>query len=96
MKKNEFVRVVTEVVKANGEFAVTQKETDVYIDAIKRAIVAAMGDGEEVSIPGLVKFSVVDQAARTARNPKTGELIEVPEKKKVKVKILGDLKSSVE
>ena len=46
---------------------------------------------EEVMIPGFLKFSVGDQAARVARNPQTGDAIEVPAKKKVKV-ILCDEK----
>ena len=46
-------------------------------------------------IPGFLKFSVGDQEARVARNPRTGETIDVPAKKKVKVKILERLKSSV-
>lgn len=96
MKKTDFVRAITEVVKNNGEFAVSQKETIAYLDAIKRVVVAAMGDEDEVLFPGLVKFTVVDQAARTGRNPATGEPLEIPAKKKVRVKILGDLKSSVE
>ena len=54
-----------------------------------------MADGDEVLIPGLAKFIVVDVPARTARNPQTGEVINVPAKKKVKVKVLGELKESV-
>ena len=73
----------------------TQKETDAYLAAIKGAIINAMADGDEVAIPGLVKFVVVDVPARTVRNPQTGEVIQVPAKKKVKVKVLGELKEYV-
>ena len=102
MKKNEFVKKVTEYVRsienAHGEqvFEVTLKETDAYLAAIKAAIIDELHDGGEVTWPGLAKFSVGDQAARTARNPRTGEVVNVPAKKKVKVKALGDLKSSVQ
>lgn len=95
MKKNEFVKIVTEAVRGTEEFAVTQKETEAYLTAIKDAVVAAMADGEDVIIPGLIKFSVGDVAARVGRNPKTGEAINIPAKKKVKAKVLGELKNSV-
>ena len=101
MKKNEFVKRVTEIVRnyedKNGDkmFDVTLKETDAYLNAIKEMISDCMADGEEVTWHRFLKFSVGDVAARTARNPQTGEAISVPAKKKVKVKVLGDLKSAV-
>jgi len=95
MKKNDFLKVITDKVRATEEFAVTQRETDAYIAAIKETIMEAMAEGDEVAIPGFLKFTVGDVAARVARNPQTGEAINVPAKKKVKVKVLGELKNSV-
>lgn len=98
MKKNEFVKIVTELVKGTEEsdvrFAVTQKETEAYLSAMKDAVIDAMANYDEVSIPGLVKFVVVDVPAREGRNPQTGESISIPAKKKVKVKVLGELKNA--
>ena len=37
-----------------------------------------------VDIPGFGKFKVVAKAARTGRNPKTGETLEIPASKKLK------------
>lgn len=96
MKKNEFVKKITEEVKATGAFAVSQRETDAYLEALKHVVMEALAEGDEVSIQGFLKFTTADQAARVGRNPATGETIEIPEKKKVKVKILGDLKSCLE
>ena len=95
MKKNDFLKIVTDKVRATEEFAVTQKETDAYVAAIKEAVIEAMAEGDEVAIPGFIKFAVADVAPRVARNPQTGETINVPAKKKVKVKVLSDLKNSV-
>ncbi|PIR46754.1 MAG: DNA-binding protein HU [Candidatus Vogelbacteria bacterium CG10_big_fil_rev_8_21_14_0_10_45_14] len=47
------------------------------VELIISSIVDALKKGEEVSISGLGIFSVKDRAARTARNPRTGELIQV-------------------
>lgn len=95
MKKNEFVKIITEAVRGTEEFAVTQKETEAYLTAIKDAVVAAMAEGDDVIIPGLIKFSVGNVAARVGRNPQTGEVLNIPAKRKVKAKILGELKNSV-
>lgn len=101
MKKMDFVKKVTEYVRSiengNGEkvFDVTLKETDAYLAAIKAAIIDTLADGEDIAWPGFIRFSVVDQAARTSRNPRTGELVNVPAKKKVKIKTLGELKAAV-
>lgn len=95
MKKTEFVKDITERVRGTQEFAVTQKETEAYLTAIKEAVMKAMADGDEVAIPGFVKFTVGEVAARKVRNPQTGEPISIPARKKVKVKVLGDLKDSV-
>ena len=96
MKKIDFVRAIAAQVKANGKADATQREVETYLDGIKSVIIEAMNSGEEIIYPGLIKFSVGDQAARKARNPITGEAIDVPAKKKVRVKVLGELKSSVQ
>lgn len=46
-----------------------------------------LSKGDEVSIKGLGKFVLVDRKARTARNPKTGEPVDVLAKKVVKFKV---------
>ncbi|WP_369772755.1 HU family DNA-binding protein [Thioalkalivibrio sp. ALMg11] len=59
------------------------------------AITDALGHGEEVTIPGFGKFSVASRAARTARNPATGESITVPAKKAPAFKAAKALKDAV-
>ena len=48
------------------------------LDAILESMISTLKKGGEVSIAGLGIFSVKPRAARTARNPKTGEPIQVP------------------
>lgn len=50
--------------------------------------------GNEVPLPKLGKFTKSIRPPRTARNPKTGEKVQVPEKEilKFRVKNKGDLK----
>ena len=53
----------------------------------------AMGD--KIAIPGFVSFQKVQRAARTGRNPRTGETIQIPASATVKVTAGARLKSSV-
>jgi len=47
------------------------------IDSILRTVTNTLGRGEEVTIPGFGKFSTVQRAARTGRNPATGAQLEI-------------------
>lgn len=47
------------------------------------------------TIPGLGKLVLVDRAARTGRNPRTGETIEIPAKKVVKFRLSKQCKDAV-
>ena len=71
MNKAAIVDIVHERV---GGTKVSAEQT---VDAILDAVVSTLKKGEEVSIAGLGIFSVKARAARTARNPKTGEAVKV-------------------
>ncbi len=51
--------------------------------------------GDKISIPGFISFQKVNRAARTGRNPRTGETIKIPASATVKVTAGARLKSSV-
>lgn len=58
-------------------------------------IVRALEQGEKVAISGFGTFEVVSRKARTGRNPKTGELIEIPASKAAKFKPGKVLRDSI-
>lgn len=47
------------------------------LDGLLEAIGASLRDGEPVQLVGFGTFSVRDRPARTGRNPRTGEAIEI-------------------
>ncbi|MBI5644341.1 MAG: HU family DNA-binding protein [Deltaproteobacteria bacterium] len=47
------------------------------------------------TLPGLGKLVLVDRPARTGRNPRTGEAIEIPAKQVVKFRIAKACKDAV-
>jgi DNA-binding protein HU-beta len=48
------------------------------LDALLGTITDALKAGEKVAVTGFGTFEVRDRSARTARNPQTGEEIQVP------------------
>ena len=47
------------------------------VDAFVEAVTGALKDGEQVALVGFGTFSVKERAARTGRNPQTGEPIQI-------------------
>jgi len=81
-----------EIINKIGEnIALPKKDIEKVIDYLVQIIQNALKDGQKVSITGLGSFSVKERKGRTARNPKTGEKVEVPPKKVVKFKTGIDL-----
>ncbi|MFN8625681.1 MAG: HU family DNA-binding protein [Candidatus Binatia bacterium] len=58
-------------------------------------IVAALKQGDKVNISGFGTFSVSTRKARTGRNPKTGESIEISASRAAKFKAGKTLKDSL-
>lgn len=55
----------------------------------------ALANGESVDLYGICKFEVFQREPRTARNPRTGETVEVPARKAIKVRLSQSLKDAV-
>ncbi|WP_196160791.1 HU family DNA-binding protein [Reinekea sp. G2M2-21] len=73
MNKGELISAVatgSELTKTDAERAV-----NAVIDTITKALV----DGESVTLIGFGSFDVSTRAARTGRNPQTGQPIEISE-----------------
>jgi len=47
------------------------------VDAVVESITAALKQGDQVTLVGFGTFSVRERAARTGRNPRTGETINI-------------------
>ena len=58
-----------------------KQEAEKVVDAVFAGIVGALAGGQKLDIRGFGVFSVKDQPARQARNPRTGEPIAVPAKR---------------
>ena len=72
MNKADLIDVVSERIGGTKSIAESAVVT------VLETITDKLKSGEEVSIAGFGIFLVKDRAARTARNPKTGEPVQVP------------------
>ena len=73
----------------------TKVDAEKAVDTIVETIISTLKDGSEVSIAGLGIFSTKMRAARQARNPRTGEPIQVPAMRVAKFRVAKALKEAV-
>lgn len=55
-------------------------------------IIDALKQGKDFAIPSVGKIKVIQKAARVGRNPRTGENVNIPAQKAVKLSISSTLK----
>jgi nucleoid DNA-binding protein len=89
--------LINETKTAADESGLKLTKTDVkkLLDLVFNEIFSELENGGNYRIPGIGTLKTVDVAARTARNPATGETIQVPAKKSVKFKIASELKKAL-
>ena len=51
------------------------------VDAMVESVTDALREGDQVTLVGFGTFTVRDRAARTGRNPQTGETSQIPASK---------------
>ncbi|MBK5221996.1 MAG: HU family DNA-binding protein [Acidimicrobiia bacterium] len=88
MNKSELVAAVA----ARAEQS--QKDVDDTVAAFFEVVAEAIAKGEKVTIPGWISFEQTDRAARTGRNPATGETLQIPASKAAKVSAGSKLKAA--
>ena len=68
----------TELVSSVAEIAgVSKKDTEQVLNAFFSTVQETLKQNDKVQIPGFGSFEVRERAARTGRNPHTGETIEI-------------------
>ncbi len=89
MNKTELITKVAE--KAE----ISKKDAESAVNAFTNVVADALVDGDKVQIVGFGTFEVTEHAARTGRNPKTGEVIEIGASKSPKFKAGKALKDAL-
>lgn len=73
---------MTNTLAATG--GVTKKVAEQQLTALLSAIKDSLGAGETVTVTDNFQLYVEERAARTGRNPKTGEPVDIPAKRVIK------------
>lgn len=89
MTKAELIAAVAESADLTMESAT--KAVNAFTDAVTRTL----SQGRSVALPGFGTFSTTSRAARTGRNPQTGESLAIPAATLAKFKAGKALKEAV-
>ena len=89
MNKNELLEKVS---LASG---LTKKESEAAINAFLETLTDVLKAGDKISLKGFGTFEVRTREARTGRNPRTGETMEIPAGKVPAFKASAALKNVV-
>jgi DNA-binding protein HU-beta len=89
MNKSEFVDAVA------SDIDITKADAAKAVDSVVNVITNALKDGDQLNLIGFGSFQVKDRAARTGRNPRTGEAIEIKASKMPTFKAGKALKDAV-
>jgi DNA-binding protein HU-beta len=89
MNKSELAEAVASAAELNRQTATRA------VDAMLDALSAALARGEGVNIAGFGSFAVKERAARTGRNPRTGETLEIAASRSVAFKAGKALKDAL-
>ena len=65
---------------------------DGVLNALASVVTEQVANGTKLQIPGLFTVDVVERAARSGRNPSTGEAMQIPARRVVKVTASSGLK----
>lgn len=71
MNKSEFVDAIAK------ETGFTKADANKSVDALVDVITNALKAGDQINLVGFGSFSVKERAARSGRNPRTGEVIQI-------------------
>ncbi len=89
MNKTELVNAVA------AKAGLSKKDAEAATKAVVDAVTEALTKGEKVQLVGFGTFEVKNRAAKTARNPRTGEVVEVAASKVPAFKAGQALKDAV-
>ena len=76
MTKSELIEQLT-----NDNPGLNKRESELIVNTIFDSIGQALVEGDRVEIRGFGSFTVRERDAREARNPKSGDIVQIPAKK---------------
>lgn len=72
-----------------------KKEAALALETFMETVKSTLKKGDQIALSGFGTFKIRHSKARMGRNPKTGEAIQIPERKKVVFRPSKELKDIV-
>ncbi|MBM9513378.1 HU family DNA-binding protein [Desulfogranum marinum] len=90
MNKKELVEAMA------GAAEISKAAAEKALNGMLMSITDALAKGDKVTLVGFGTFSTVNRSARKAKNPRTGDMIDIPAKTVAKFKPGSKLADAVE
>ena len=81
--------------KMASDAGITQEQARAALQSFEHGVAEALANGNEVKLVGFGNFKTSERKARTGRNPKTGEELQIPAKTAVTFSAGKTLKDAV-
>jgi len=89
MNKAELIAQLAE------DAGITKTQANAALDSFVDTVTKTLKKGDKVTLVGFGTFSVSKRAARTGRNPQTGETIKIKDKKVARFKAGKELSAKI-
>lgn len=89
MKKKELISAISE------RSGMGKSESESALNAVISCLSDLLAKGDSIVLPGFASLSVKERAARTGRNPSTGQPLNIPASKTVNFKAGSKLKEVI-
>jgi len=91
MTKSELIELIS-----SKQTQFNQKDVEIAVNEIIETMINSLSNGERIEIRGFGSFSLHHRKSRIGRNPKTGEQVDLSEKRVPHFKPGKKLKNSVD
>lgn len=83
------------VARISDASGITQGQAADALRAFEQTVTQALAAGDAVKLTGFAQFDTAERAARKGRNPRTGEPLEIPAGRIVRISAGSTLKTAV-
>ena len=90
MTKKDFCKLYSD------KTGVTQRDAAIYVDAFRDTLAEALLKDGTVRLKNFMSVELVDVPEREGRNPRTGEMLTLPDHKRAKIKVNDTFTSEVQ
>ena len=83
------------IIKISTDTGVSRPMVSRFLDSLVNTVEGELKKGEQIKVSGFGTFSITSVSARLARNPRTGESVQIPATKRPHFKPSDQLKLKV-